>query len=129
MKKYRTLPKLTREQYRKVKKQTDHCCNKDQGNCLLLDRGETVPCIQAISLSVNCKYFRNAVLPLDETLAGELFPGNTKRQNRKCVVCGKAFSSKAPNAKYCRACANVVHRKQKAESERKRRARGHSGRG
>lgn len=50
---YRTLPKLTPEQYRKVRKLTNRCCNKDRGNCLLLDHGEYVPCIQAHSLSVN----------------------------------------------------------------------------
>ena len=57
---YRTLPKLTPEQYRKVRKLTNRCCNKDRGNCLLLDHGEYVPCIQAHSLSVNCKYFQAA---------------------------------------------------------------------
>lgn len=65
---YRTLPKLTPEQYRKVRKLTNRCCNKDRGNCLLLDHGEYVPCIQAHSLSVNCKYFQAAVLPLDSEL-------------------------------------------------------------
>ena len=69
---YRTLPKLTPEQYRKVRKLTNRCCNKDRGNCLLLDHGEYVPCIQAHSLSVNCKYFRAAVLPLDRALEKEL---------------------------------------------------------
>lgn len=43
---YRTLPKLTPEQYRKVRKLTNRCCNKDRGNCLLLDHGEYVPCMQ-----------------------------------------------------------------------------------
>ena len=52
---YRTLPKLTPEQYRKVRKLTNRCCNKDRGNCLLLDHGEYVPCIQAHSLSVTSK--------------------------------------------------------------------------
>ena len=38
---YRTLPKLTPEQYRKVRKLTNRCCNKDRGNCLLL--GQSLP--------------------------------------------------------------------------------------
>ena len=88
---YRTLPKLTPEQYRKVRKLTNRCCNKDRGNCLLLDHGEYVPCIQAHSLSVNCKYFRAAVLPLDRALEAELLP---RADDKRCTVCGARFSGK-----------------------------------
>ena len=41
------------------------CCNYDSGNCVLLDDGETCVCPQTISYSLLCKWFRNAVLPLD----------------------------------------------------------------
>ena len=36
------------------------CANYDNGNCLPLDEGDGCVCIQMISLSLICKYFRNA---------------------------------------------------------------------
>ena len=117
---YRTLPKLTPEQYRKVRKLTNRCCNKDRGNCLLLDRGEYVPCIQAHSLSVNCKYFRAAVLPLDRALEAELLP---RADDKRCTVCGARFRSRSSRAKYCRSCARKVKAKQDRISKRKQRLR------
>ena len=41
------------------------CANYDGGNCLPLDEGDGCACVQMISLSLICKYFRNAVLPAD----------------------------------------------------------------
>ena len=38
------------------------CANYDDGNCLPLDEGDGCVCVQMISLSIICKYFRNAVL-------------------------------------------------------------------
>lgn len=38
------------------------CANYDDGNCLPLDEGDGCVCVQMISLSLICKYFRNAVL-------------------------------------------------------------------
>lgn len=95
------------------------CCNYDGGNCILLDRGDGCICAQSISLSVNCKWFRWAVLPRDTALEAELIHrGDAKR----CTVCGAAFQPKSNRAKYCAECAQAVHRKQKAASERKRRS-------
>ena len=34
------------------------CCNYEDGNCMLLDDGDTHTCPQAISFSVCCKWFR-----------------------------------------------------------------------
>ena len=39
------------------------CANYDGGNCLPLDDGEGCVCVQTISYSLLCKYFRRAVLP------------------------------------------------------------------
>src|SRR5699024_8795015 len=36
--------------------------NYDAGNCLLLDDGEPCVCVQSISLSLLCRWFRVAVL-------------------------------------------------------------------
>lgn len=126
MAKYKTLPKMTASQHRQVKKLTKKCCNNDHGNCLLLDYGESVPCVQAISFSLCCKWFRNAVLPGNSTLLAELSPSDVSERKRTCVICGAAYIANAPNAKYCKACAVKVRRKKKAECERNRRIRGHS---
>lgn len=40
----------------------------------------------------------------------------------RCEVCGRGFLTHFGRAKYCRDCAAKVHRKQKAESARKRRS-------
>ena len=62
--------RLDEKQYRAVKKMTRAACaNNDCGNCLLLDDGETCVCVQSISYSLLCRYFREAVLPAD-TLCG-----------------------------------------------------------
>ena len=62
--------RLDEKQYRAVKKMTRAACaNNDCGNCLLLDDGETCVCVQSISYSLLCRYFREAVLPADRQLA------------------------------------------------------------
>jgi hypothetical protein len=97
------------------------CCNYDGGNCILLDDGETCVCPQSISYSVNCKFFRHVLLEdkAGRPLKAEIFRDDT---TKRCAVCGKAFQSKAHNAKYCIACAPTVQRKQKAVHIRKRRS-------
>lgn len=95
------------------------CCNYDGGNCLVLDDGDTCICPQTISFSVCCTHFRFAVLPLDRTLEAEIF---RDKDTKRCAVCGRVFVPGSNRAKYCPDCAARVHRRQKAESERKRRA-------
>ena len=96
------------------------CCNHDNGTCIALDDGDTHTCPQTISFSVCCKWFRWAVLPLTGTLEAEIFKD---KDTRRCAVCGQAFLPRSNRAKYCPECAAIVHRRQKAESERKRRSR------
>ena len=95
------------------------CCSYDSGNCIVLDDGDTCICPQTISFSVCCKHFRWAVLPLDRTLEAEIF---RDKDIKRCIVCRRAFVPGSNRAKYCPDCAVSVHRRQKAESERKRRA-------
>ena len=65
--------RLNDAQYRRVKKLTRcHCANNVRGCCLLLDDGEPCVCVQAISYSLICRYFREAVLPADRELCAEL---------------------------------------------------------
>ena len=59
----------------------NQCCNYDNGNCILLDDGEPCVCPQSISYSLNCKWFRTAVLPNDK----ELYIKLMKPKNRKNV--------------------------------------------
>lgn len=96
------------------------CCNYFNGNCLLLDDGEECVCVQSISLSVNCKFFRHVLLEdkLGHSLKAELFKDETTKY---CTICGKAFQSPSNNAKYCADCAPKVQRKQKAAYARKKR--------
>lgn len=97
------------------------CCNYDDGNCLLLDDGEECVCVQSISYSVNCKFFRHVLLKdkAGQPLEAEIFWDDT---TKRCSVCGKAFQSTSNNAKYCVDCAADVQRAQKAEHIRQKRA-------
>ena len=62
------LPRMDYRQHRRARRLVHECCNYDGGNCLLLDDGEPCVCVQSISLSLMCRWFRVAVLPLDEEL-------------------------------------------------------------
>ena len=59
------LPRMDYRQHRRARRLVHECCNYDGGNCLLLDDGEPCVCVQSISLSLMCRWFRVAVLPLD----------------------------------------------------------------
>ena len=95
------------------------CCNYEGGNCIVLDDGDTHTCPQSISFSVCCKWFRWAVLPLDGALEAEIYRG---RDLKRCAVCDGMFVPKSNRGKYCPDCAARVHRRQKTESEWKRRS-------
>ncbi len=94
------------------------CANYDNGNCLPLDEGDGCVCVQMISISLICKYFRNAVLPADKELYAEIF----RQRTYHCAECKAPFVPNSNRQKYCPACSRKVHRKQKKESARKRRA-------
>ena len=69
------LPRMDYRQYRRARRLVHECCNYDGGNCLLLDDGEPCVCVQSISFSLMCRWFRVAVLPLDGELAAALCAG------------------------------------------------------
>ena len=128
---YKRLPPIERRQdgslYRMTpaqRKQANalirrECCCYEDGNCMLLDDGDTHTCPQTISFSVCCKWFRWSVLPQIGTLEAEIF---RDKELKCCAVCGRVFVPKSNRAKYCPDCAARVHRRQKTESERKRRS-------
>ena len=79
--------RLDEKQYRAVKKMTRAACaNNDCGNCLLLDDGETCVCVQSISYSLLCRYFREAVLPADRQLC-EQITRSGETDLKRCAVC------------------------------------------
>lgn len=113
------IPRLTPSQRKRCNRLIKKlCANYDDGNCLLLDDGETHICPQTISYSLLCKYFRSAVLPAEKELYADIF----KQRTYHCTECGAAFAPNSNRQKYCAACGKRIHRKQKTESERRRRS-------
>ena len=95
----------------------------DDGFCIALDDGEKCVCVQSISYSLICKWFRAAVLPMDQELEAALFPHLGTKQ---CAVCGKRFLSGSNRAKYCPDCAATKKRHNAAKRKRKQRAERHA---
>ena len=112
------IPRMSYPQYRKARRLTHECCNYCNGNCLLLDDGEDCVCVQSISYSLLCRWFKVAVLPLDAALCAEITKG--RDDIKRCTVCGAAFTPNSNRAKYCPDCAVQVRRKKEAERQRKR---------
>ena len=52
------IPRMNYPQYRKARRLTHECCNYCNGNCLLLDDGEECVCVQSISYSLLCRWFK-----------------------------------------------------------------------
>ena len=106
------LPRLTPKQRVSVNALVkNECCNYDEGNCLLLDDGETHCYPQLISYSLLCQYFRRAVLPLKPKLEESIYYPN--KTVIKCTECGKSFVKHSNSHKYCDNCAEVILRRQK----------------
>ena len=80
------IPRMSYPQYRKARRLTHECCNYCNGNCLLLDDGEECVCVQSISYSLLCRWFKVAVLPLDAALCAEITKG--RDEIKRCAVCG-----------------------------------------
>lgn len=113
------LPRLTPKQRQKANALIKRlCANYDNGNCLVLDDGEACVCMQSISYSLLCKYFRNAVLPAEPILEADILGTHFE----KCVSCGAPIIKKGNRKKYCDRCAAIVYKKQQAEYARRKRA-------
>lgn len=112
------LPQMTPKQRQRANALIKRlCANYDGGNCLLLDDGESCVCVQSISYSVLCKYFRNAVLPAEPLLEAEIFGTHPDR----CVSCGTPIIKRNNKKKYCEKCAKKAYKRQQAEYARKKR--------
>ena len=82
-----TLFRLTPGQLRSVRGLTKRCCNFLDGDCLLLDG----VCLQYISRSLLCRWFRRAVLPRQPAGTGHSQPEKTPplrslRQGHPCPL-------------------------------------------
>jgi len=107
---------LTRAERKAIRKLvTNECANhcRDYG-CLQLN--DACFMLGKCWTGAYCKYFRNAVLPLDPVLQKALT--DTNIQTQPCVMCGTQFVART-NKLYCgTACAKIAHRKQKRDSIR-----------
>ena len=113
------LPRLTPKQRQRANALIKRlCANYDNGNCLALDDGEPCACVQSISYSLLCKYFRKAVLPAEPLLEADIL--GTRFE--KCVSCGTPIIKKGNRKKYCEKCAQRAYKAQQAEYARRKRA-------
>lgn len=87
------------------------------GNCLYLeDKEGPNPCAQITSIHIFCRWFQNAILPLDWKLEGEIF---RDEHLRICDSCGRGFRSSVANVKYCPDCRQEMKRKKTRERVRR----------
>lgn len=115
------IPRLDERQRAIVRKLIrQRCCNYDNGSCLLLDWPFCNICPQWISHSLNCKWFRQAVLPNAPELEGEILGMGKKR----CTICGNLFVPRSNRAQYCAPCSIQRRRDTKRFWARKKK---HSG--
>ena len=112
-----SLPRLTAHQRKHVNHIIKgYCSNYDDGSCMLLD---VSPCPQTITKSVICRFFCHVLLEDQQglLLKAEIFKKDTLKI---CSVCGSKYQSVGNRAKYCETCKRNIHRKQKADSKRRR---------
>ena len=117
------IPVMDYRQYRRARRLVHECCNYDGGNCIALDDGEECVCVQSISYSLLCRWFRAAVLPLDRELETALFH---RLDAKRCAVCEALFTPGSNRAKYCPECAGRMKRIKAAQRKRKQRAKCHA---
>lgn len=111
------LPRLTPKQRQRANALIKRlCANYDNGNCLALDDGEPCACVQSISYSLLCKYFRKAVLPAEPMLEAAILGTRLDR----FVSCGAPILKKGNRKKYCGRCAVGAYKKQQAEYARRK---------
>ncbi len=117
------IPVMDYRQYRRARRLVHACCNYDCGNCLLLDDGESCICVQSISYSLLCRWFKAAVLPMDKELEAALLH---RLGRKRCSMCGSSFYPGSNRAKYCPDCAICMKRIKAAERKRRQRAKCHA---
>ena len=112
---------LTREEKAAIRRLvTSMCANYDREyGCLPLD----CECYMLTKCwtGAYCRWFREAVLPLDPALEAALCSGGPAPDFKPCPVCGGAVPVDGRQAYCSRRCAQAARRKQKREHMRKKR--------
>jgi hypothetical protein len=111
---------LTRSERTDIKRLvTVQCANYDnEYGCLPLE----CPCYMLDKWWTGsfCKYFQNAVLPLDPTLESTLL-SNKPVKMRSCKLCGELFHANHKRQYCTELCANRAQRKKQRNYMRKKR--------
>jgi len=102
------------------------CCNYYSGDCGPCD----CKCAQVTKMRPGgraegespfvCRWFLDAVLPLDKNLQASLI---APHDMKKCERCGIMFAAGSNSAKYCTSCAAAEHKKIKREYAQKKRTK------
>ena len=96
------------------------CANYDREcGCLPLD-GECYM-LGKCWTGAYCRYFREAVLPLDPALEAALLTEGPRPEFKPCPICGGAVPVDGRMAYRSESCARIALRRQKREYMRKRR--------
>lgn len=112
---------LTREEKAGIKKLVlSMCANYDREyGCLPLE----CECYMLTKCwtGAYCRYFREAVLPLDPALEAAICGDGAAPEMRLCPICGGAFVPQGRRAYCSEACAGAARRKRQREYMRKNR--------
>lgn len=121
-KKLAPIPTMVEGQLRNTRRLIRaECANYCDGQCLVLDyTGDGCVCVQWISYSLLCRWFRECVLPLDEKL--QLALGLAKNI-RKCKMCGREFQPKSNRSLYCPVCSRINRKKENSGAAQRYRNR------
>ncbi len=115
---------LTRDERRVIRKLvTADCANYDSTDalCLPLD----CPCYMLGKWWTGnyCKYFRDAVLPLNPLLAAALDEDAPAPDTRPCAISGRPFMREGKQAYCSAACQSAGNRRKSRERMRKKRGK------
>ena len=121
-KSYMDARELTRDEKKKIRTLvTGMCANYDResGLCLPLDCACYM--LHKCWTGAYCRYFREAVLPLNPELQAALTTEGISPELRACAVCGKAFLPEGRQAYCSDACKAEGNRRKSLERMRKMR--------
>ena len=112
---------LTRSEKRAIRALvTKWCANYDRDvGCLPLD----CPCymLEKCWTRALCRYFRDAVLPLDPALEATLLTAGPMPGYKACPICGRPVPLDGRQTYCSAACAGIALRRQKRDYMRRKR--------
>lgn len=112
---------LTRDERKGIRKLvTEMCANYDREyGCLPLD----CECymLGKCWTGAYCRYFREAVLPLDPVLTASICEDGPAPDTRLCAICGRPFLPEGRQAYCSEACKTEGNRRRSRERMRKKR--------